>query len=176
MPRVYLSLGSNVDPEANLRLGVAELGARFGELELSPVYRNAAVGFAGDDFLNLVVGLDTADSIGDIAATIEAIHGRAGRDRSQSGFSPRTLDIDLLTWGGAVTADTPVKLPRPDILEYAFVLKPLADIAPDERHPLTGRSYASHWEEMSLRPHDLRRVELDLAMPPKTRSAALDSG
>ena len=162
MPRVFLSLGSNVDPEANLRLGVAELARSYGELDVSPIYENKAVGFVGDDFLNLVVGLNTNDSIADIAGRIEAIHGLAGRDRSQARYSSRTLDIDLLTWGNTVTDAAPLKLPRDDILKYAFVLKPLADLAGGERHPETGQTYASHWVDMSGRPHDLRRVELEL--------------
>ena len=163
MPRIYLSLGSNVDPEANLRRAVASLREHYGELDLSPVYRNAAVGFVGDDFLNLVAGLDSDDSIEAIAARIEAIHAAAGRDRSQARFSSRTLDIDLLTWGDCVTEDGPVVLPRADILRYAFVLKPLADLAPNDRHPQTGQSYAELWAEMAREPNDLRRVDLDLA-------------
>ena len=59
MTRVYLGLGSNVDPEPNLRLGIRELRRRFGELAVSPTYRSAAVGFEGDDFLNLAIGCDT---------------------------------------------------------------------------------------------------------------------
>lgn len=162
MPRVYLSLGSNVDPEDNLRLGVAALQSRYGCPELSPVYRSKAVGFDGDDFLNLVASVDTADSIEAIAEHIETIHRLAGRDRSPARYSSRTLDIDLLTWGDAVLDGEPLVLPRDDILRYAFVLKPLTDIAADDRHPVTGRTYASHWEEMSTLPQELHRVALDL--------------
>lgn len=166
MPRVYLSLGSNVDPEANLRLGIAALEKHYGELDLSPVYRNKAVGFVGDDFLNLVVGFDSDAPVEDIATAIEAIHRMAGRDRSQPRFSSRALDIDLLTWGDTVTDGAPLKLPREDILKYAFVLKPLADIAAEETHPETGRTYASHWEIMSKSPHDMRLLEIDLRSKP----------
>lgn len=161
MPRVYLSLGSNIDPEANLRLGVSELEKRYGELTLSPVYRSRAVGFEGDDFLNLVAGLKTDDTIESIAEDIEAIHRVAGRDRGAERYSSRTLDIDLLTWGDVVTTVPPVRLPRKDILEYAFVLKPLADIAPEERHPETGRRYIEHWEEMSLQAAGLNRIDVE---------------
>ena len=162
MPRVYLSLGSNVDAESNIRLGIAELRKRFRKLDVSPVYRSKAVGFDGDDFLNLVVGFSTRAYIETIVRRIESIHRVAGRQRGEEKFSPRTLDIDLLTYGDVVTDVPPVNLPRGDILEYDFVLRPLADIAPDDVHPLTGRSYRDHWAEMSRAGSALTLVDLDL--------------
>jgi 2-amino-4-hydroxy-6-hydroxymethyldihydropteridine diphosphokinase len=162
MPRVYLSLGSNVDAESNIRLGIRELRKRFRKLDISPAYRSKAVGFDGDDFLNLVVGFDTRAYIETIVRHIERIHRIAGRQRGEQKFSPRTLDIDLLTYGDIVTSVPPVTLPRGDVLEYDFVLKPLADIAADELHPVTGRSYADHWEEMKRSGSGLRRVDIDL--------------
>ncbi len=164
MPKVYFSLGSNVDPEKNLKLGVDELRSRYGELTLSPVYRNKAVGFHGDDFLNLVAGCNARAYIEAIQAAIEEIHALAGRERGGKKFSSRSLDIDLLTYGDTVTSVPPVTLPRGDILKYAFVLKPLVDIAPNEVHPETGRTYAEHWADMrTLRlEKSLRKVDLDL--------------
>ncbi|MEM9208584.1 MAG: 2-amino-4-hydroxy-6-hydroxymethyldihydropteridine diphosphokinase [Pseudomonadota bacterium] len=164
MPRVYFSLGSNVDPEKNLKLGVDELRQRYGKLHLSPVYRNKAVGFHGDDFLNLVVSCNARDYIESIQAAIEDIHALAGRQRREKKFSSRSLDIDLLTYGDVVTDVPPVTLPRSDILKYAFVLKPLADIAPNDVHPETGRSYAEHWADMrTMRiEKSLREVDIDL--------------
>lgn len=164
MPKVYFSLGSNVDPEKNLKLGVDELRRRYGKLKLSPVYRNKAVGFHGDDFLNLVVGCNARDYIESIQSAIEEIHTLAGRQRREKKFSSRSLDIDLLTWGDAVTDVPPVTLPRGDILKYAFVLKPLCDIAPNDVHPETGRTYADHWADMrTFRiERSLRKVDLDL--------------
>ncbi len=164
MPKIYLSLGSNVDPEKNLKLAVDELRRRYGKLNLSPVYRNKAVGFHGDDFLNLVVSCNARDYIEAIQAVIEEIHELAGRDRRGKKLSSRSLDIDLLTYGDAVTDVPPVTLPRGDILRYAFVLKPLADLAPNDVHPETGRTYAEHWADMrTFRiEKSLREVDLDL--------------
>ena len=162
MTRIFLSLGSNVDPERNLQLAVNELAARFGTLKLSPVYRNAAVGFDGDDFLNLVAECDTEAGLEDMVAAIEDIHSLAGRERGESKFSSRPLDIDLLLYGDSV-ATRPVRVPRPDILHYSFALKPLVDLAPDAVHPETGRAFRSHWEDMQPDAHPLQRVPLTLA-------------
>ena len=159
MARVYLGLGSNIDPEHNLRRGIQELGERFGQLELSAVYRSAAVGFEGDDFLNHVVGLDTDASPAVINDEIEVIHKLAGRRRGEEKFSSRPLDIDLLLYDDLVVDEPPLRLPRSDILEYSFVLRPLAELAPTLPHPCTGRSLAEHWQEFDRDSQPLTLVE-----------------
>lgn len=148
MARVYLSLGSNVAPRENLRLAVRELAGRFGPLTLSPVYRNKAVGFEGDDFLNMVVGCDTNATPETLSEAIESIHTLAGRTRGEEKFSARSLDIDILLYGRLVLPGPPLTLPRDDVLRYAFVLKPLVDIDADGRHPVTGKTFAEHWQAM----------------------------
>ena len=147
MAKIYLGLGSNVEPEKYLQLGIRELGQRFGVLEISNVYRSKAVGFAGDDFLNLVLGFESDVSPAEIHQVIEGIHKVAGRERGEAKFSPRTLDIDLLLYDDLVIDAAPIHVPRADILEYSFVLCPLAEIAPDLKHPETGKSIAEHWAE-----------------------------
>ena len=128
MPTVYLGLGSNIDAGKNLRLAVDELRSLFGDLTVSPVYRNAPVGFDGPDFLNLVVALATDRPPLEVLAEIERIHAAAGRSRGPDKFSSRPLDIDLLLYGDTIDPRTPLRLPRRDILEYGFLLRPLADI------------------------------------------------
>lgn len=144
MKRAYLSLGSNIEPEQHIHGAIRALGARYGSLVISPVYQTAAVGFDGDDFLNLVVGIDTAEDAATLAANCRAIETALGRRRGDQRFSARTLDIDVLTLGDEIRDASPA-LPRDEILKYAFVIKPLADIAPDVRHPLDGRDYAEIW-------------------------------
>ena len=162
MATVYLGLGSNIEPEENLRSGVRELRHHYGELRLSNVYRNAAVGFEGADFLNLVVGLVSEESPARIHETIEAIHDGAGRRRNDDKFSSRPLDIDLLLYDDVVTGGPPVRLPRSDVLEYSFVLLPLTELAPDYVHPETGRTLAEHWQECDAGRHPMTLVDVTL--------------
>lgn len=162
MARVYLGLGSNIDAEENLRLGLRELRWRYGELDLSPVYRSAALGFEGDDFLNLVVGFDSEDAPGDIQEQIETIHDLAGRDRGSGRFSSRPLDIDLLLYGDLVSSGPRVRLPRSDVLEYSFVLRPLAELDPGFVHPETGSSVSEHWQNFDAESHPLEPVSVIL--------------
>ena len=162
MAQVYLGLGSNIDPDSHLRLAIAELRRRFGMLELSPVYRGRAIGFEGDDFLNLVVGFATASVPEAILREIEDIHRLARRERNGLKLQPRTLDIDLLLYGDLVIDAPDRDLPRSDVLDYAFVLRPLADLAPDLVHPVTGRTIAEHWRDFDAASQPLSRVDLDL--------------
>ena len=146
MPVIFLGLGSNIEPEANLRLALGELRRRFGPVVVSPVYRSAAVGFDGPEFLNLVVQLNTDETPSSVHDQLEDIHALAGRARGCEKYLSRRLDIDLLLYGEQRIDETPLQVPRKDILEYAFVLKPLSDLAPAQRHPATGKSFAEHWQ------------------------------
>jgi 2-amino-4-hydroxy-6-hydroxymethyldihydropteridine diphosphokinase len=158
----YVSAGSNIEPLANLRLAVRELRSRYGLLRLSPVYRTPAVGFAGDDFLNFVVAFDTAEPPGDVVAELERLHGLAGRQRGPNAFSARTLDLDLLLYGDAVLPEPPIKVPRDDIRKYAFVLGPLADLAPGLIHPVSGESIGALWARFDRSAQPLTPVDVDL--------------
>ncbi|MCF6282567.1 MAG: 2-amino-4-hydroxy-6-hydroxymethyldihydropteridine diphosphokinase [Candidatus Polarisedimenticolaceae bacterium] len=144
MPNAWLSLGSNIDREQHIRAAIRLLGTQFGALVISPVYESRAVGFEGEDFFNLVVGIQTNMSISALISQLHAIEVKQGRQRSSTKFAPRTLDIDLLTYGTQVIKEG-VKLPREEITRYAFVLKPLADVAGSEIHPPTQQSYQQLW-------------------------------
>ena len=162
MAQVYLGLGSNIDAEANLRFGVNELRQRFCELELSDVYRNAALGFEGDDFLNLVIRLQSGETIVSLQNQIAEIHKMVGRQRGEEKFSSRPLDIDLLLHDDLVIDEPPLCLPRSDILKYSFVLRPLSELAPDLIHPETGRTLAHHWRAFDSASHPLTPVRVIL--------------
>lgn len=145
MPQVYLSVGSNQQPRAHIRAGLARLEALVGEVACSPVYRSVAVGFEGDDFFNLVLGFQTGMSLTELADALREIEAECGRHRGEAKFGPRTLDLDILTYGDAVLEQGRLQLPREDILQYAFVLRPLADLAPEVPHPVLGLTYAELW-------------------------------
>lgn len=159
---IYLGIGSNTCPEANLRLGIDELAKRFEVTAISSVYRNAAVGFEGDDFLNAVVCAETARTPGEICAELDEIHVLAGRKRGTDPFVSRTLDIDLLLYDQLVVNEPPVRIPRDDVLRYSFVLGPLAEIAPTLVHPVTGKTIAWHWAAFDRESHPISLESLIL--------------
>lgn len=144
---VYLGLGSNVDARRNLASGLAELERAFGPVAVSPVYRSPAVGFDGEDFLNACCSIRCALEPGELKAWLSALEDRHGRRRDLPKFADRTLDIDILLFGDRVGRFDGLELPRDEILKYAHVLRPLADLAPDLVHPRTGRSIAAHWRD-----------------------------
>lgn len=145
MAYVYLSLGSNIDARGHIAAALDSLSDEFGDLLVSSVYESESVGFAGDNFLNLVVGLESDRSVGSLDLSFKAIENARQRDRSTPRFSARTLDIDILCVDDLHRDIDGVSLPRDEILHNAFVLLPLAEIAPNTLHPVTGMSYRQHW-------------------------------
>lgn len=158
MARAWLSLGSNIEPEHHLAAALTELQARFGKLIVSPTYRTSAVGFDGPDFLNLAVGLETDLGPEALDTWLHALEDRQGRRRDVPRFSSRTLDADLLLYDDVVLRGPGhLELPRPELATQAFVLKPMADIAPDLVHPTLKRSLAELWRDF-CGPRELENV------------------
>lgn len=162
MARVYISIGSNIEPEKHVRAAVGDLRQRYGPLEVSPVYRSESVGFDGDDFLNLVVGFSTDLEPLALAEALRELEVAHGRVRGEQKFSARTLDLDILTYEDRVLRQGRLKLPRDEITRYAFVLRPLADLAGDRLHPELGISYRALWERFDGSGQSMKRVEMDL--------------
>ena len=161
MARVYLSLGSNIDRETNIRAGVSALSSYYGELLLSSVYESASVGFDGDNFFNLVAMLETDQPVQTVAETLRHIEDQHGRTREGPRFSSRTLDIDILLYDSLILHEGKLVLPREEISKNAFVLWPLAEIAPDLMHPVLGQSYAELWEAFDKNSQPLWPVPFD---------------
>ncbi|WP_233252274.1 2-amino-4-hydroxy-6-hydroxymethyldihydropteridine diphosphokinase [Saccharospirillum sp. MSK14-1] len=144
---VALSLGSNIDRYRHITGALDALADAFGDLVCSPVYESESVGFDGSPFLNSVVLIRTDRALVDIVRLLKRIEDDHGRNRSGPKFSPRTLDIDVLTYGEVVGERDGIELPRAETAENAFVLKPMADILPDARLPGSEKSYAELWAD-----------------------------
>lgn len=162
MALAYLGLGSNLDAENNMRLALREIRERFVLLDVSPVYRSKALGFEGADFLNAAAIIETELSPKELCSELERIHELAGRRRRPNKFIARTLDIDLLLYDRIVAEEEGIRLPRSDVLQYSFVLKPLADIAPDYIHPVSGKTIRDHWREFDAASHPLTKVDISV--------------
>ena len=156
---IYVSLGSNVDRGKNIRSSVRALREAFGDLTASPVYQTAAVGFDGDDFLNLALRFASTGGPREVQAILRSIEQQHGRQRHDERFAPRTLDIDLLLHGDLQIDQPNLRLPRLEITQYAFILAPLADIAADLIHPRLGVSIGQLWRQFCRQnPGDVARV------------------
>lgn len=156
--RVYVAAGSNVDPVAHLQRAVRALRASFPDLVCSHAYTNRAVGFEGADFVNLVVGFTTRFALADVLAVLHAIEADCGRPRQAPKWAPRTMDLDVLLYGDLVGTFPGVVLPRPDLLKRAYMLGPLAEIAPDAVHPTAHATIGELWSRFDRDAHALRVV------------------
>ncbi len=157
--RVYVSIGSNIDPVNHIQTALQELRQHYGTLIMSAVYESEAVGFSGDNFYNLVVGFDTTEDPYTVVRTLQQLEHAHGRKRQGKSLKARTLDLDLLWYEGTIMAD--LKIPREDILKYAFVLLPLAEIAPTAQYPLTGQTFAELWEKFDKEQQTLWKVVME---------------
>ena len=151
MSIAWLGLGSNVDSDSHIRAGIRELERDFGNVSLSPVYSSAAVGFDGDDFINLVARVETDMQPLELREYLRNLEDRFGRKREVAKFSDRTLDIDILLYDDLVVFSPLLEIPRAEIMKFAHVLKPLADLDPDLLHPLELRTMADIWKNSGLK-------------------------
>lgn len=136
-----------MEAEGNLASAVSALRARFGALVLSPVYRTAAIGFEGADFLNAAAIIESDLDVHALNHWLHALEDAHGRDRSGPRYSDRTLDIDIVLYDDLVLQGPGnLRLPREE-LKHAFVLLPLVDIAPEAIEPRSGRTLVSLWRE-----------------------------
>lgn len=160
MAYVYVSVGSNVERERNIRSALQALQEDFGPLEQSRVYETAAVGFEGEPFYNLVVGFETELAPKSLIERLHELEARHGRRREDPSVGDRPLDLDLLLYDELVVEEPGLVLPRAEILHYAFVLGPLAEIAGAKRHPVIGHSFESLWDVFDPTAQPMWPVEL----------------
>jgi len=160
MPDVYVAAGSNIQPELNLRSALSALKRRVGDLRVSPAYRNRAVGFEGPEFINLVIGFETELTLTEVLSVLQAVENLCGRPRKAPKFEPRSMDLDLLLYGDMVCATHVITLPRPDLLKRAYMLGPLAELAPDLVHPTLKQNIGDLWREFDQAAHPMVTVEI----------------
>jgi len=158
---VALSLGSNLEPVVNFRSCLDALLLKFSDLSLSSVFESEAIGFDGDNFLNMTVVFDTKMPLETLITTVKKIEDGCGRDRTLPHFSGRTLDIDVLIYGNKFGTCSGIELPRPEITKNAFVLWPLSQLSKQRQHPLLKQSYKQLWEEYDKKSQNLWPVDFE---------------
>ena len=165
MTEVFISIGSNINREQNIRDAVHGLRELLDpDLRLSPVYETAAVGFDGPPFYNLAACLQATD-VDQLKRQLLALENQAQRDRSAEKFANRTLDLDILLFGEADMRQQGYDIPRQEILRYAFVLKPLSDLAAQRRYPGLDKTFHQLWSEFEQKFPDqcrsIRQVRME---------------
>ncbi|WP_116807204.1 2-amino-4-hydroxy-6-hydroxymethyldihydropteridine diphosphokinase [Steroidobacter cummioxidans] len=178
MTHVYVAAGSNVEPERYLTVALRALATAYGPLTLSPAYRNKAVGFEGADFINLVVGFSTEDSVAAVRQQLQKIEAACDRPPDAPKWAPRTMDLDILLFGDLVCQQPGLVIPRPDLVKRPYMLKPMADIAPDVRHPTLDKTMRELWESFPGGEHAMVEVPLGGAptSPHSDRHRSPESG
>ena len=122
MSVVALSIGSNINAAENIRSALVELRREFGSVVCSTVFESEAVGFKGDNFLNLAVLIDTDKDLAALASFLKRLEDNLGRDRTLKKYSGRPIDVDILLYGDDTGHDCGIRLPRTEITQNAFVL------------------------------------------------------
>ena len=159
MTDVFVGIGSNVDPDVRIGAALTDLRERFGAIDLSTAYRNPAVGFKGDDFVNLVVRFRTMIQLSEVLGVLHEIEIRGGKDLAAPRLASKTIDLDLLLFGDVVIENDRLVLPRPETVTAAYYLKPLSELEPARVHPVAGRTFAELWSR-------LEREEVPLTVHP----------
>jgi 2-amino-4-hydroxy-6-hydroxymethyldihydropteridine diphosphokinase len=158
MSHVYVAIGSNINPEENIAKAARELRRFFPNARFSSWYRNGAVGFDGDDFVNGVVGFTTALPLRSVIECLHTVEALCGRPRNAPRWAPRAMDLDVLLYDNVVCAEPGITLPRPDLLKRPYMLGPLAEIAPEVKHPTAGLTIGELWQRFDRDSHAMTRV------------------
>ncbi len=146
----FLGIGSNVQPQRHVAIAIERIRQAFDNAEFSPIYQSRAVGFDGNDFINLVARVETGLSPLALRDWLRALEDEYGRERDVPKFSDRVLDVDILLYGDHVSQEEKLELPRPELFHFAHVLRPLAELAPELVCPGDGRTLRQIREQAQL--------------------------
>ena len=160
--RIFVGIGSNIDREKNIKSCVSILKDVYGDMRISPVYETESMGFDGPNFYNLVSCFETDQSVYELKNTLNEIENDHGRHFNETKFSSRTLDIDILYYDDLVLSDDKIQIPRKEICEYDFVLKPLVDLVPDFIHPTHKISHKDMMNNIKIKTQIISTVNMDL--------------
>ena len=147
MPTGFISIGSNINKDIHIPSSLNSIKKLFGKIICSSLFETEAVGFEGENFHNLIVQFDSPLDARDIAKQLKQIEHEHGRTHDDRKYAARTLDLDLILHGDLILDANNLQIPRDEIERYAFVLEPLAEIAPGFLHPVNHKSYAQLWDE-----------------------------
>jgi 2-amino-4-hydroxy-6-hydroxymethyldihydropteridine diphosphokinase len=167
MSHVYVAIGSNVNAELNVVRAARELQRIFPDARFSAWYRNAAVGFEGDDFVNGVVGFTTDLPLRAVIEQLHAVEALCGRARDAPRWAPRAMDLDVLLFDDLVCTEPDIKLPRPDLLKRPYMLGPMAEVAPEVVHPILHLTMGELWQSFDRDAHSMTRIELPELTDPR---------
>jgi len=157
---LHLNIGSNQNRRINIRLALNKLESNFTDITVSSLFESPAEGFVGSNFYNVGVNAKTKNNIYEVVDILHDIENLMGRDRSLPKFSSRIIDLDLVLFNDAIDED--LKVPRRDILKYAFVLAPVAELNPEDIHPQKGISFLNLWKEFqSNKDFELNQYNID---------------
>jgi len=170
LPKIVIGIGSNIEAEKNIKQVKQALLDSFPSIVFSSLFKCEAIGFCGDDFINLVAYFDLSDVLDNdgkvifdsinrsllnvktlhklvslLSQQLKTIEHKLGRKVGLQKFSDRSMDIDILLVGDSCIS-TPIKLPRGEILHNAYVLWPLAELLPQMKHPQKGQTFAQLWQ------------------------------
>jgi 2-amino-4-hydroxy-6-hydroxymethyldihydropteridine diphosphokinase len=162
MPRVFVGLGSNIDAGARLLQAARLLRLRFPDTRFSACYRNPAFGFDGDDFVNAAAAFSTDLNVPQLLRVLHEIEAQCGRGREDPKWGPRAMDLDLLLYGDEVGEGPGYTLPRKDLLRRVYMLGPLAQLAPEVRHPTSGETIGALWAAFAQADHAMTPTAPDL--------------
>lgn len=160
--RIFVGIGSNIDREKNIKSCVSILKDVYGDMMISPVYETESMGFDGPNFYNLVSCFETNQSVYELKNTLNEIENDHGRHFNETKFSSRTLDIDILYYDDLVLSDDKIQIPRKEICEYDFVLKPLVDLVPDFIHPTHNISHKDMMNNIKIKTQIISTINIDL--------------
>lgn len=155
---VYLGIGSNIEPHKNVTKACEMLSQEFSQVRFSRIFESEAVGFDGDNFLNLVAEADTYLSLDELIDSLKNLEIQLGRKKGAEKFSSRVIDIDILLYGERV-CNQPIVLPRPEIRDNAYVLWPLSELAKDLAEPGGKHTYGQLWQNFDQRKQNLHPLD-----------------